>query len=55
MIYSCGHDMYGNPAHPDFWKLLPRQRMPMSSGLCTTCVRHNGPCLSPKGEEEVLQ
>lgn len=36
MMYSCGHNSEGENV-PEYWKLLPHERMPASSGECTKC------------------
>lgn len=40
MMYSCGHNLKGEEV-PDYWKLLPHQRMPLSTGVCPKCVHRS--------------
>lgn len=42
MMYSCGHNLQGESV-PEYWKLLPHERMPCSSGRCPKCVRASQP------------
>ena len=37
MMYACGHDSTGE-RNPEYERLLPHQRMGMSSGQCPKCV-----------------
>jgi hypothetical protein len=53
MMYSCGHDSQGE-RNLEYEKLLPHQRMSMSSGQCPNCValrnRHQIADLPARGE-----
>jgi len=37
-MYACGHNSQGDTV-PEYWELLPPERMPLSTGLCPKCVR----------------
>ena len=39
MIYSCGHDMFGNVPQDGGVELSPDRTQPTSTGLCCRCVR----------------
>jgi hypothetical protein len=45
-MYSCGHDSNGE-RNPEYEKLLPHQRMGMSSGQCPKCVELRNKRQSP--------